>query len=412
LKEEDLKLKLKEAYLIALVITLCVFVSADHRAVLVHNTRQEIEACKGKLKLELVRIWGGEKEEDEHKFFRTPSSAAVNKKNGLVYICDQHAHCIKVFKNSREYVRTIGTRGRGPGDVYCPVSIALSPEGDLVVCELGGKRFQRFSPGGKSKQIIKFKEPALAWVVGVTSKDELVVSNHDETLRSRKLVSILDDKGNAVREIGTYHDKSKSYIESESILFAMDDSNNIYAGNTSTPVIRKYSIGGRLLRAITFELPFETAPVEITLNSTGDEMKIVREDEKPDKVQVKKKGDSITIQGVKKKGKPRVGAGAIGTDRQKRIYIVTRRRLLTEKERQATRVGWSFEFMKRDRVDFDIVENIDVNMLLVFNPEGKIIAEAQLTTFCNGIHISGNRIFIVDGNLNQRILEYEMHFED
>jgi len=62
-------------------------------------------------------------------------------------------------------------------------------------------------------------------------------------------------------------------------------------------------------------------------------------------------------------------------------------------------------------VDFDVVENIDVYRLLVFNPEGKVIAETPLTVICNGIYVHGNRIFIIDGSLNQRILEYEMSFE-
>jgi len=406
-------MKLNSVFAIAVIVIFCSFINnAAEKAVLVHNSLEEIEACKGKLRLELIRVWGGDKEEDEHKFFTYPISVTVDKKNDLVYICDQTEHCVKVFKSSGEYVRTIGQRGKGPGDIYCPHTVSLTPGGDIVVYELGSYRIQRFSPEGKSMQIIKVKTPAFAWVDGVTSKDELLFYNTEETYQSRKLVSILDRKGNIIRKIGTYHDKSPDKLSAEILYFTIDGEDNIYAINTHAPVIRKYSIGGQLLMAVTFELPFETAPVEISLNNTGDEIKIVREEEESEQTRKIKEGDRILLQGKKRKGKPKMGAGAIHVDACQRIYIVTSRRLLMEKERRATRIGWSFDSINRDKVDFDIVERMDAYRLLVFDSEGKIIAQAQLTTFCNDIHISDDRIFILDGSLNQRILEYRMVFED
>jgi sugar lactone lactonase YvrE len=382
------------------------------RAVLVHNSIKDIEACKGKLKLELVRVWGGDKEEDENKFFNYPLSVAVDEKNALVYILDQMEHCIKVFKSSGEYVRTIGQRGKGPGDIYSPFTVSLAPDGDIVVYELGGSRIQRFSAVGKSKKIIKMERQPLAWVYGVTSKNEIVFYNVDRTLKTKKLVSILDNDGKVIKEIGTYHDKSNDFLASEKLCITIDSDDNIYAANKGTPVIRKYCPDGKLLMAFTFKLPFKTEPVEISLNDRGDEIKIVREDEDQEQVQVTKKGNTTSVQRVKMRGMPRVGTSAIGVDWQQRIYIMTRRRLLTEKERRATSIGWGFDKIDRSRVDYDIVENIDANMVMVFSPEGKIVAEAALTTFCDGIHVSGNRIFIIDGTLNQRVLEYRMHFVD
>ena len=87
------------------------------------------------------------------------------------------------------------------------------------------------------------------------------------------------------------------------------------------------------------------------------------------------------------------------------------RRLLTEKENSATAVSGSPGNLNRKKVNFDIVENIDVNRLLVFSPTGQVIAEAPLNTFCDTIYIKGDHLFIVDGRLNQRILEYQMKFE-
>lgn len=406
-------MKLQNAFMITVLVILCSFInSAAEKAVLVRNTLEEINACKGKLSLELIRVWGGDKEEDERKFFTYPISIAVDKKNDRVYICDQIAHCVKVFNSSGEYVRTIGQHGKGPGDIYCPHSVSVAPGGDIVVYELGGSRIQRLSPTGKSKKIIKVKNMPFAWIEGVTSKNELIFYNTDETFQARKLLSILDYKGNVIRKIGTYHDKSPDKLSAEILYFTIDAEDNIYAINTRAPVIRKYSTEGRLLMVTTYELPFETMPVEISLNDKGDEIKIVREEEKAERVRPIKKGNTISLQRKKKKGKPKVGAGAIDIDTRQRIYIATKSRLLTEKERRATRTGWSPVSISRKNVDFDIVEKIDAVMLLVFDREGKIIAQAQLTTFCEGILISDDRIFILDGGLNQRVLEYRMHFEN
>ncbi|MCP5107180.1 MAG: hypothetical protein GY950_27585 [bacterium] len=396
--------KARRLFLITTIFVLTLYVNAADRAVLVHNTLAEIEACKGKLKLKLARVWGGADEEDEYKFFETPNCVAVDK-YGLVHICDMHKHCIKIFTRTGEYVRTAGTRGRGPADVYAPLAIALSPGGELVVYEGGGRRIQRFSREGKSKGIIKSKNLIL-WL-GVTLKDELAVYNVEKTFQSRKLIYVCDNTGKTIREIGRYHDKSNNSISSEKIQFTMDRSDNLYAGNSCTPVIRKYSTGGELRLAITFETPYEIPPVEINLNSRGDEINRVEKSE--NQVKIIKRGMNTKI-----KGKRKVGVcWGIGTDQKERIYIVTRRRLLTETERKATVIGSSLDRVFRKNIDYDTLDKIkDANCLLVFNPEGKVIAEALLPNLCEGIHINGNRLFVVEGDFYQRIQEYEISFEE
>jgi hypothetical protein len=112
------------------IMVLCTSLWAADRAVLVHNTLEEIEACKGKLKLKLVKVWGGDEEDDEKKFFRTPSYVAVDKK-GDIYITDAYNHHIKVFDNDGKYLRTIGRKGQGPGDTHRPRRLTFTPEGDL-----------------------------------------------------------------------------------------------------------------------------------------------------------------------------------------------------------------------------------------------------------------------------------------
>jgi len=385
------------------------FLKAADRAVLVHNSLQDIENCKDKLQLKLIRVWGGDEEEDENKFFETPVSVAVDS-DQLVYICDFHNHCVKVFSNSGDYMRTIGRRGQGPGDMYAPNYITLSPNGDLLVSDLGNGRIQWFNNQGKSKHILKHKE-IIDWL-GVIPGNEIAVYCHSITFKQRKLITIMDDNGKILREIGQYHDNAKNFISSERLYFSIDKYGCIYASNISTPVIRKYSPGGRMLKVITFGTPFEI-PVEITLNKTGDEIEREEETYKDDKIKVIRKEGGISIQHNENNKRPKYAVcSGIGIDSQNRIYIVSQRRKLTKKERSGTFIYGPFtEHIKRDRLDYTVVENIDVNRLMVFDENGKIIAHCTMTTFCHGIYIYNNRIFVVDGYYNQRVLEYEMVFK-
>ena len=399
-------MKLKGIFIISVMVTQWLFLNSAGGAVLVSNSLKDLEVCKGKLQLKLLRIWGGAGEEDAEKFFNTPISITTDL-NHNVYICDQYNHCIKVFKRSGEYIRTVGSRGRGPGDLYSPSLIDLCPDGGLVAFESAGRRFQYFTPQGKSKRIFD-SAVTIRWM-GPTSKNQLAVYDHRKTFTSGRLITVCNDKGKEITHIGKYHDKTGDYYSSERLSFAMDSSDNIYAANSCTPVIRKYSPDGNLLRAITIEPPFEIPAVEVTLDPGGNEINISREIDNTKSVQVKKTKNGSVIRMVKAKDNKRVMIfKGIETDSQQRIYVVIKRRSLTEKESAATAVSGGANGLNRERVNFDIVENIDINRLLVFNAEGRIIAEAPMTTFCDDLHISGNRLFIADGVLNQRVLEYEM----
>jgi hypothetical protein len=397
------------AFLLSGFCFLYFFLQAADRAMLVHNTLQDIEQCKDKLQLKLICVWGGDKEEDENKFFGTPVSVAVDS-DQLFYICDCHRHCVKVFNNSGDYVRTIGRKGQGPGDMYGPTFITFSPVGELLVYETGNRRIQWFNPNGKSKHILKQIESTV-WI-GVLPGNEIAAYDHLKTFMQRKLISIIDNKGKVLREIGKYHDTAKKLISSEWLHFSLDEEGNICAANNGTPVIRKYSADGKLIRVITFDIPF-FIPVEITLNSSGDEIERKEEIESEDNIKITRSSTGVRIQSSEKHRKWRyMICMGFQIDSQNRIFVVTGRRELTEKEALGTAISGNFtRGLNRSRVNYDLVENIDCNHMLVFDSKGKIIAEAPMTTFCDNIYISQNKIFVIDGLINQRVLEYEMVFK-
>jgi len=399
-------MKILKVSVLTMLIAWQAVVWAAGQAVLVHNTKQEIDSCMGKLQLKLVRTWGGDEDNDEHKFFKFPGDVVVDG-NNVVYICDQFNFNIKVFDRNGKYLRTIGQKGRGPGDLIGPWSISVSPDGSLWVAESGGRRIQAFNPAGKSQAIIKNND-MIKWLA-VTGKNEIAVYAHYKTFKSRTLLSIYTTGGKLLREIGSYHDKSKTLFGSEHLIFTKDNKDNFLASNTWLPVIRKYSPDGRLILVITYDTPF-IIPVTIALNDQGDE--IVRSgDGDSQKEQVKMVNDGYVFNNSNANGKwekIRVGCG-LQTDMDENIYIAVLNRRGTEEEEKATLVTLiGYSAPDRSAVDFDLVESSDAYSLYVFNPAGKIIAATKLTTYCNGIYISGNRLFVIDGELNQRILEYEM----
>ncbi|MCP5104620.1 MAG: hypothetical protein GY950_14640, partial [bacterium] len=101
-------------FLAGLILTCSFFAAAAEKAVVVHNKLDEINGCTNKLKLKLVKVWGGDDEEDENKFFKSPVYAAIDQKNH-VHITDMHGHTVKVFDPSGKYVRSLGEKGQGPG---------------------------------------------------------------------------------------------------------------------------------------------------------------------------------------------------------------------------------------------------------------------------------------------------------
>jgi hypothetical protein len=402
------KMKRKSVLEAAMILVLTVLAHAADPAVLVHNTCRDIDAVKGKLKLKLVRVWGGDEEEDEKKFFKSPLDIVINNE-GLVYICDSYNHHIKVFERTGKYIRTIGRRGRGPGDLFMPQYLGLSPHGDLVVSELGGRRLQRFNSEGKSKKIIKIKN-YIRWV-GVTSEDRLVVYAPYNTLETRSLLSIWDDKGKIIKGIGTYHDKVKDYISSDKLYFAMDDSYNIFAVNSKAPVIRKYAPDGKMVMAATFESFFEIQ-VKIKLNDRGDEIERLEEVDQTSEYRKLKKGKSTMIQRTIKKRREHV-CRYIGIDAEKRVYITVFTRILTMDEiKKGPSVGGTAMSFKVRNKENAAAQKIDHISILVFSPAGKVIAEAPLTFYNDGIYVHGNRLFVMDAYINQRILEYEISFKE
>jgi hypothetical protein len=80
---------------------------------------------------------GGEKAQGEAAFSSASKIAVDN--DGKIYVGDIRRGCIRVFDQTGVYIRTIGRRGQGPGELSWVGSIAISQNGKELVVGDNGK---------------------------------------------------------------------------------------------------------------------------------------------------------------------------------------------------------------------------------------------------------------------------------
>lgn len=73
---------------------------------------------------------------------------------GNVYVLDQKANNVKIFNSSGKYLRTIGRRGRGPGEFNAPHHFTFAKD-RLVIWDQENYRICTISPEGKFLKSIK-----------------------------------------------------------------------------------------------------------------------------------------------------------------------------------------------------------------------------------------------------------------
>jgi len=69
--------------------------------------------------------------------------------NGHIYILDSRAAQVKVFGPDGEYLRSIGGRGQGPGEMQMPLFLQITADNELVVQDYATQHFIYFSLDGR-----------------------------------------------------------------------------------------------------------------------------------------------------------------------------------------------------------------------------------------------------------------------
>ena len=110
--------------------------------------------------------------------FLRPQSLAMDKNNHL-WVADACNHRIQVFDANVEPPKLLshwGEAGREAGEIKYPYAIELLDDGNVMLCEFGNDRVQKFTRDGESlgvwgsagKQPGQFSQP---WAIAIDSKN-------------------------------------------------------------------------------------------------------------------------------------------------------------------------------------------------------------------------------------------------
>lgn len=80
--------------------------------------------------------------------FGKPRDIANDSKNNM-YVADEESMNIKVYNPHGEYLRTIGERGRGPGEFLNIRALNINPDGELLAVDGLGFRITKFNTEGE-----------------------------------------------------------------------------------------------------------------------------------------------------------------------------------------------------------------------------------------------------------------------
>ena len=90
----------------------------------------------------------------------------------------------------------------------------------------------------------------------------------------------------------------------------------------------------------------------------------------------------------------------MATDSQDRLYIMTKKRLLTPEEREKLTVrsqGNGLSVKVTQYPDPELSKTIESTRILVFDPTGKVIAETPIKGAASLFHINNDRLYLRSG---------------
>ncbi len=119
--------------------------------------------------------------------------------DGRLLILDRQASVVRIVSPSGQQVGRIGRPGRGPGDFFNPLSIAVDAASNVYVGDLL-RRVQRFRPDGPGF-ILDTVLPVSASALGLCLLDSLLVV-HGTDLTDPSVIQLYTTRGEPIRRFG------------------------------------------------------------------------------------------------------------------------------------------------------------------------------------------------------------------
>ncbi len=84
---------------------------------------------------------------------------------GNLYLLDRQASRVTVVDSTGALVRSFGRQGNGPGELASPMGMAVFPEGQVVISDLGNRGFVVFDAEGAFLRLVPFQQTQFATTI-------------------------------------------------------------------------------------------------------------------------------------------------------------------------------------------------------------------------------------------------------
>lgn len=212
----------------------------------------------------------GETEGGEEYLFSQIRDIAVDEKENIFVMDVKESH-IKVFDRNGEYLRTIGKKGEGPGELSRPRMISIN-QNELMVLDIIQRKLSFFTFGGKFLRNLSTKE---VWALysRIDSKGNIIITEGftDPKYLCYKLKKF-DPDMNLLAEIASSPapDLRKGFNPFMAFSYwIIDKDDNIVYGYPKDYELQIINPQGELIKKITREYD----PVEVTEEEIEEEKK-------------------------------------------------------------------------------------------------------------------------------------------
>lgn len=195
--------------------------------------------------VELVQsnVFPNEESKIEDDYLIRPYGLKIYK--GFYYVCDAQECCVKVFSASGEFVRKIGRKGQGPGELGTTFRLDIDEEDGLIYCaDFGNSRIDIFDSSGHFRGIIKTLIPPRD-VICFNGK--IITASYNRNLNS--FYTLYDSQHRIAKTFGDLFDADVPNTPDAIDLYTMashaKEKDSFYILFEYLPYVSIYSIDGK-----------------------------------------------------------------------------------------------------------------------------------------------------------------------
>jgi hypothetical protein len=184
-----------------------------------------------------------------------------------IYIINSHSCRIHMFDIQGKWLRSFGTRGKGPTEFGSLGGIGFAPDGYLYIADASNERVSVWDTLGNFLKTIPLEKR-------VHDIEFLTAAKFMGFSFETNIISVFDTTGRELISYGEWRDLSEKFVRKYRIpllggSFAVDKAYNVYFAFVGNYTIRKYAFDGTL--AAEFgrpDAPFYREPDQLPSNAT------------------------------------------------------------------------------------------------------------------------------------------------